>query len=46
LVTPAGAAPCSTILTPHDSALDKQDGWNIIPARAKVKDFIQQPAAR
>ena len=23
--TPAGAAPCSTILTPHDSALDKQD---------------------
>ena len=23
--TPAGAAPCSTILTPHDSAPDKQD---------------------
>jgi hypothetical protein len=29
LPPPAAAAPCSTILTPHDSALDKQDMTNI-----------------
>ena len=36
-LTPAGAAPCSTILTPHDSALDKQDVIPIFMVGFNVK---------
>ncbi len=39
--TPAGAAPCSTILTPHDSAPDKQDERRIIYLGFNVKRRTQ-----
>jgi hypothetical protein len=38
--TPAGAAPCSTILTPHDSALDKQDKELLILGINAVKGVL------
>jgi hypothetical protein len=48
--TPAGAASCSTIKTPHDSALVEQDTRNISPRGAvgisflSLREVVQAPA--